>query len=210
MSDQKEPVVTVEAIPEKPKRKQYGVPRKRYRDPVTGETKALPHANVKDAKSLQTQLQAVTDLVLSTHQYLANIREFMAAEKQKLQIDPMTVRNLASIGVSQQDMANILGCSTSTLQAGSLRAAYEEGFSELKAGIGKKMIEKALDGKGDATMLIWLSKQYMGFRDSPATQVNIQNNVEQSGLREKLKAALSIEPTSAVTVVDVPPTESNE
>jgi hypothetical protein len=50
-----------------------------------------------------------------------------------------------------------------------LLKGYDEGKSSLK----RKMFEIAL--KGNATMLIWLSKQYLGMRDKQPDEVSQVN-----------------------------------
>lgn len=184
---------------------------KKYVDAITGGNRALPNVTVKDANTVESHVDQLTKLVLSDHMYIAELREALNPSRQKLNADPETIRQLSAIGCRQTDIANLLGFNISAFQDNkTIEQAFQEGRSELRAGIGKKMVERALDGKGDTTMLIWLSKQYLDMRDNPTTQVNIQNNVDSSGLKEKLKAVLTVQPTTEATVVEVPPTGSDE
>jgi len=92
--------------------------------------------------------------------------------RPKLNIDPKIILNLAMIHCTVQEIASIVGCSHETIYArfsDVLRKGHDEGQMSLK----RKMHEKAL--AGDTPMLIWLSKQRLGYRDKQPDDVAITN-----------------------------------
>lgn len=170
-----------------------------------------------DQKQLISQLNKVTKLALFLQEKVMDISAKVRADglRKPLNKDiPEMVFELAQLGCSQHDIARILGIDQGSISA-EYREVYDLGIGDTKMSLRRKQLQKAgvyePDKNGDTTMLIWLGKQLLEQRDQPATQVNIQNNIDSSGLREKLKQALSIEPSStAVTVVDVTPDDKNE
>lgn len=89
------------------------------------------------------------------------------------------VKKLSMIHCTKEEIATILGCCRDTLYArfsDTLREGDEEGKMSLK----RKMHEIAM--KGNVHMLIWLSKQRLGYKDRQpegAQQVNIKLNVNE-------------------------------
>jgi hypothetical protein len=80
------------------------------------------------------------------------------------------VEALASIMCTTEEIGAVVGCSKATLER-RFMAALEKGRLRGKQSIRRKMYHLAMDG--NATMLIWLSKQYLGHAD--------RHEVEQSG-----------------------------
>jgi len=99
--------------------------------------------------------------------------------RHKLDIDPASVFELAKIHCTAEEIASVLKCHRDTIYArfsDVLRAGHEEGQMSLK----RKMHEKAMSG--DTQMLIWLSKQRLGYKDKQpeeATQVNFNVYVNE-------------------------------
>jgi len=85
-------------------------------------------------------------------------------------IDERQVEALASIMCTTEEIAAVVGCSTDTLER-RFAAALENGRLRGKQSIRRKMYHLAMEG--NAMMLIWLSKQYLGHAD--------KQEVEQSG-----------------------------
>ena len=89
-----------------------------------------------------------------------------------LDINADEVREMAEAGCNDSEIGDFLGCAHTTI---SRRFAQDLVKSRvtLKKRLRAKQVEMALEG--DKTMLIWLGKQMLGQRDSPA--VAIQNNI---------------------------------
>jgi hypothetical protein len=88
------------------------------------------------------------------------------------QIDGELVKKLAAIHCTKNEIAAVVGCNPDTLYARFsevLRLGDEEGKMSLK----RKMHEVAM--KGNVSMLIWLSKQRLGYVDKQAEN-NVQAN----------------------------------
>jgi len=79
-------------------------------------------------------------------------------------IDRDLVYKLACIQCSDQEIAEVVGTTASTLRKrfGSL---LDKGKQEGKKSLRRAMWEKAING--DTRVAIFLSKQYLGFRDTP-------------------------------------------
>lgn len=76
----------------------------------------------------------------------------------KKEINPEQVQKLASIGCTNKEIADILGCSHDTLTR-RFSEDLETGRSQGKASLRRKQYELAMSG--NAAMLIWLGKQVL-------------------------------------------------
>lgn len=82
--------------------------------------------------------------------------------RPRLEIDPDLVEKLASIQCTMIEMAAIVGCSVDTLErrfADTIKKGQEKG----KMSLRRAMFQKA--NEGNATLMIWLSKQHLGMVD---------------------------------------------
>lgn len=86
------------------------------------------------------------------------------------------IKNLAANGCTDKHIAIRAGISESTLQK-RFRKELDEGRAELRETILKAQIELAVK-KQNATMLIWLGKQYLGQRDVLPLRID-ENELEQ-------------------------------
>ena len=90
--------------------------------------------------------------------------------RPKLKLNPLgveTVRSLASIQCTDEEIASVLGCSVDLLTNKNngkvFLEAKEAGQLSGKASL-RRMQFKTAEG-GNATMQIWLGKQYLGQKD---------------------------------------------
>ena len=77
------------------------------------------------------------------------------------------MRKLAALHCTVAEIGNFVGCSVDTLErrfADILHVGKDEG----KISLRRKMYEVAM--KGNCSMLIWLSKQYLGMTDRQPDQ----------------------------------------
>ena len=90
------------------------------------------------------------------------------AGRPKIIVDIEILKNLASIGCPDYEIASVLNVSARTLKrnyAEIINQYKEKG----KASLRKKMWDKAV--KKDNTMMqIWLSKNYLGMKDRTQTE----------------------------------------
>lgn len=84
----------------------------------------------------------------------------MARPRKK--IDAEQVRKLAAINCSHAEIGSVLGCSADLLQR-RYAAVIKEGRDHGCMSLKRKMFETAMNG--NVTMMIWLSKQMLGYRD---------------------------------------------
>ena len=87
--------------------------------------------------------------------------------RPKFEIDYALVADLAHIHCTQQEIASILGCAIRTLQNDAeFMRVYKNGLDGGRMSLRRAQMKKALSG--NPTMLIWLGKQLLGQRDTPA------------------------------------------
>ena len=97
------------------------------------------------------------------------------------------IERMASYGASLSMCAKVVGCAESTFRAKKeAKAAWERGHQGGKLALLEKMHGLAADSK-NATMLIWLSKNRLGYTDKPPEQGVADQQV-------KLNIKLSTEP----------------
>ena len=90
------------------------------------------------------------------------------AGKPKIVVDIEILKNLASIGCPDYEIASVLNISAKTLKRNY--ADIVEQFKEKgKASLRKKMWDKAVK-KDNTNMQIWLSKNYLGMKDRTQTE----------------------------------------
>ena len=87
--------------------------------------------------------------------------------RPKAKVDVEILKNLASIGCPTYEIASVLNVSARTLKR-NYAEIIDQYKEKGKASLRKKMWDKAL--KKDNTMMqIWLSKNYLGFKDKIET-----------------------------------------
>jgi hypothetical protein len=80
--------------------------------------------------------------------------------RPKLNIDPETVRKLARLHCSMEEMASFFGCHRDTLH-NNFSAEIDKGRAEGNISLRRKQWQMAVE-KGNVVMLIWLGKQMLG------------------------------------------------
>lgn len=87
--------------------------------------------------------------------------------RPRKEIDERKVEQLASIGCSEKEIGQLLGCSDDLLErrfAGPLK----RGRARRNQNLRKLQYEAAK--RGNVTMQIWLGKQWLGQKDSPEAE----------------------------------------
>ena len=99
----------------------------------------------------------------------ANVTEKRkGAGRPKIIVDLEILKNLASIGCPDYEIASVLNISARTLKRNY--AEIVDQFREKgKASLRKKMWDKAIK-KDNTNMQIWLSKNYLGMKDRTQTE----------------------------------------
>lgn len=88
--------------------------------------------------------------------------------------DVKTVKELASFGATNVEIAEFLGVSERTVRR-NYAEFLTKGRAELKNKLRTKQIRVAL--KGNVVMLIWLGKQYLGQTDKVDNSL-VDNKIE--------------------------------
>lgn len=101
---------------------------------------------------------------------VGGVRE--GAGKPPLPISEDQVYKLALIHCTMKEIASVLGCTRETIET-RFSDAVDRGWEGGQMSLKRKMHQVAMEG--DTKMLIWLSKQRLGYKDiqpEEATQVN--------------------------------------
>jgi hypothetical protein len=93
-------------------------------------------------------------------------------KKKHYKLDKELIAKLATIHCTYQEIADVVGTSTTTLQK-SYKELIEQCRAEGKMSLRRKMMSVAND-KGDVRMLIFLGKNYLGMKDQPEDTENNQ------------------------------------
>ena len=88
--------------------------------------------------------------------------------RPKVIIDLEILKNLASIGCPDYEIASVLNISARTLKR-NYAEIIDQYKEKGKASLRKKMWDKAVK-KDNTNMQIWLSKNYLGFKDRTQTE----------------------------------------
>lgn len=90
------------------------------------------------------------------------------AGRPKIQLDTDQIVKLAELQCTNKEIAYVMGCSTDTLIRN-----YAEYIDKGKAGgrikLRRAMMRNACEND-NATMQIWLSKQWLGYSDNPGSE----------------------------------------
>ena len=100
------------------------------------------------------------------------IEKRQGAGRPKIVVDIEILKNLASIGCPDYEIASVLNISAKTLRrnyADIIDQSKEKG----KASLRKKMFDKAIK-KDNTHMQIWLSKNYLGMKDRTQTETIVE------------------------------------
>ena len=93
----------------------------------------------------------------------------MARPQKK--IDEEQVRKLAAINCSLEEIGSIVGCSVDTLGR-RFAEVIKEGRNHGRTSLKRKMYETAMGG--NITMMIWLSKQMLGYTDKVEEKMTVK------------------------------------
>ena len=96
-------------------------------------------------------------------------KQRQGAGRPKIYLDLEILKNLASIGCPDYEIAGVMGVSARTLQR-NYAEIIDQYKEKGKASLRKKMWDKAMRGQGNDKLLIWLSKNELNMRDKIETQ----------------------------------------
>jgi len=92
-------------------------------------------------------------------------------KKKYRTIDRDLVYKLACIQCTPEEIAEVVGCSPAALKK-RFKALLEKGKETGKQSLRRAMWEKAING--DTRVQIFLSKQYLGMKETPEDSQNTQ------------------------------------
>jgi hypothetical protein len=93
------------------------------------------------------------------------------AGKSKYIIDTAELEKLASYGCTVKECAEFFGCPDRLLSTPKYKGFYTKGFNSTKKRLRMAQIKLALSG--NATMLIWLGKNYLDQSDKNEMNMNV-------------------------------------
>lgn len=119
--------------------------------------------------------------------------------RKPLDIDEQQVIELASINCSYAEIAAVVGCDPSTLTR-RFAQAIEKGREQGKESL-KRAMWKAGVTNGNITMMIWLSKQMLGYTEKVEQRTDqkvfITNEEKQKALEHAKEVLQLAKPTAA-------------
>lgn len=104
--------------------------------------------------------------------------------RPKLNIDAEQVKALAGINCTVEEIASVMKCSKDTLER-RYAACIKEGRDH-----GKMSLRRAMWGKvkeGNVVMMIWLSKQLLGYTDKVEQATTVQLDTSNDKLTKKVE-----------------------
>ena len=97
----------------------------------------------------------------------------MGRPKKLVNIDYKLVEDLASIMCTHEEIASVIGIKRPTLYNDpEYLETFARGQEQAKASLRRAQFKKALGG--NATMLIWLGKQYLNQTDKAEFDANVE------------------------------------
>lgn len=114
--------------------------------------------------------------------------------RPRKEIDQGFFEGLCKIQCTLEEIAHVLGVSEDTVERWCKRT-YEVGFADSYkkfSAFGKTSLRRSqfeLARKGNATMLIWLSKQYLGHTDKPMPE-DFDEDIDVEKLGKSVFAAM--------------------
>lgn len=138
--------------------------------------------------------------------------------RKKVKIDYDTVKNLAKICCTQEEIASVMGCSVKTLQRRrQFNKAYQDGLNDARASLRRLQWRSAANG--NITMQIFLGKNLLGQRDKfpederaeDKEKVTIINDLPQEPPNETPEPQEEQQLTNSTSETDnTPETHGNE
>ena len=111
----------------------------------------------------------------------------MPRGRPKVKIDLEAVKELASEGNTQADIADALGFARSHFSTNkALKKAYWDGIAEMRLSLRHFQYNAARDG--NIQMLIWLGRQFLGQKDQPEESAETEDTdayFAEAGLNEE-------------------------
>lgn len=109
----------------------------------------------------------------------------------KPKIDLMHVKGLAAIGCTYSEMAMILGCTAEWIskekgENPAFAIALEQGEGEIKSSLRRAQLDEAINGR-NASLLIWLGKQYLGQVDKQEIKSKHEINITVQRAMDELR-----------------------
>ena len=86
----------------------------------------------------------------------------MIVARPEIEIDEQQVRRLAAMQCTHEEIAAFFGVHRNTI-GNRFRDIIDQERNKAKASLRRRMFQEAIDG--DARMMIWLSKQYLGMSE---------------------------------------------
>lgn len=121
--------------------------------------------------------------------HLVNEHKFKP-KKDRKDIDLQVITGLCAIGATHEEIAAILGTSRQWIDSEreanqAFAMAMEQGYANMKVSLRRTQVELAQSG--NATMLIWLGKQYLGQSDKQAIDNNTTINITVQRAMDELR-----------------------
>ncbi len=115
----------------------------------------------------------------------------LKVKPDRIAIDLEHVKGLAAIGCTYSEMAMVLGCSEKFIceekdANPAFAIALEQGEGEIKSSLRRAQLDEAINGR-NASLLIWLGKQYLGQVDKQEVKNKTEINITVQRAMDELR-----------------------
>ena len=101
--------------------------------------------------------------------------------RPRIELDPKQAKIFGYFRATYDTMAEQIGCHVDTIRAAmqddksEFSKEYKKGFSGMKMKLSEAQIKTAIEDR-NPTLLVWLGKQYLGQKDSPMPDEDVNKN----------------------------------
>ena len=101
--------------------------------------------------------------------------------RPRIELDPKQAKIFGYFRATYDTMAEQIGCHVDTIRAAmqdedsKFSKAYKKGFSGMKMKLSEAQVKTAIEDR-NPTLLVWLGKQYLGQKDSPMPDEDVNKN----------------------------------
>jgi len=101
--------------------------------------------------------------------------------RPRIKLDPKQAKIFGYFRATYDTMAEQIGCHVDTIRAAmqdedsEFSKAYKKGFSSMKMKLSEAQVQTAIEDR-NPTLLVWLGKQYLGQKDNPMPDEDVNKN----------------------------------
>ena len=101
--------------------------------------------------------------------------------RPRIELDPKLAKIFGYFRATYDTMADQIECGVDTIRAAmqddksEFSKAYKKGFSSMKMKLSEAQVKAGIEDR-NPTLLVWLGKQYLGQKDNPMPDEDVNKN----------------------------------